>query len=122
MATKPATMPDAAPSEVALPSRSFSTISQAIPAPQVATSVFVAAIAAVLSAAYAEPALKPNQPNHSKPAPSITIVRLCGRIGVFGHPKRLPRMMQTASAAAPALMCTAVPPAKSITSAPPMLS
>ena len=29
----------------------------------------------------AEPALKPNQPNHSRPAPSITSGRLCGRIG-----------------------------------------
>ena len=60
IATRPATMPNAAPSDVAFLSRIFSTISHARPAAQVANKVFVAAIAAVLSAAYAEPALKPN--------------------------------------------------------------
>ncbi len=44
----------------------------------------------------------------------MTSVRLCGRIGSRGHPRRLPSTMHRASAAAPALMCTAVPPAKSI--------
>ena len=31
-------------------------------------------------ASSAEPALKPNQPNHSSEAPIIVIVRLCGGI------------------------------------------
>ena len=44
--------------------------------------------------AVAEPALNPYQPNHSRPAPSITNGRLCGRIGVPGQPLRLPRMMR----------------------------
>ena len=62
----------------------------------------------------AEPALKPNQPNHSSAAPSMTSVRLCGRIGTFPNPRRGPSTRQSASAAAPALMWIAVPPAKSI--------
>src|SRR3546814_1761068 len=62
----------------------------------------------------AEPALRPYQPNHSRPAPSITNGRLCGRNGVFGQPLRLPRIRQSTRPAAPALMWTAVPPAKSI--------
>ena len=69
---------------------------------------------AVLPAASAEPALKPNQPNHSRPAPSMTRVRLCGRIGSFGQPIRLPSTSASARPATPALMWTAVPPAKSI--------
>lgn len=73
------------------------------------------AIAATPLAASAEPALKPNQPNHSSPEPSITSGRLCGRIGSFLKPTRLPSTRQSARPATPALMCTAVPPAKSIT-------
>ena len=67
-------------------------------------------------AASAEPALKPNQPNHSRPAPAMTRVRLCGRIGSRPKPTRLPRTIARARPATPALMCTAVPPAKSIAS------
>ena len=68
----------------------------------------------MLPAETAEPALKPNQPNHSSPAPIMTRVRLCGRIGSRFQPIRRPSTMARASPAAPALMCTAVPPAKSI--------
>ena len=114
MATKPATTPDAAPREVAWPSRMRSVISQLKEAAAVATMVFTQTVAAVVPAAIAEPALKPNQPNHSKPAPIMTSVRLCGRIGSRFQPSRLPRMMARARPAAPALMWTAVPPAKSI--------
>ena len=63
--------------------------------------------------ATAEPALNPNQPNHSRPAPSMTSVRLCGRMGSLPKPIRLPSTSASARPAAPALMCTAVPPAKS---------
>ncbi len=62
-----------------------------------------------------DPALNPNQPNQRSPAPSITRGRLCGRIGSFLKPTRLPMTRITPRAAAPALMCTAVPPAKSMT-------
>ena len=47
----------------------------------VATMVFTQTTEAELLAITAEPALKPNQPNQSRPAPSMTRVRLCGRIG-----------------------------------------
>ncbi len=74
------------------------------------------ATAAALFAAVAEPALKPNQPNHSSAAPIMTSVRLCGFNGrLLGQPMRLPRMMASTSPAMPALMWTAVPPAKSMT-------
>ena len=58
-----------------------------------------------------EPTLKPYQPSHSMPAPSIVSVRLCGRILSLGQLMRLPSSSTSTSAATPALMCTAVPPA-----------
>jgi hypothetical protein len=70
-------------------------------------------VAATSSAATWEPTLKPYQPNHSSPAPSSTSGRLCGFICSRGNPRRLPSTNVSARAAAPALMCTAVPPAKS---------
>src|SRR5882757_238034 len=64
-------------------------------------------------ASNADPALKPNQPNHSIDAPIIVIVRLCGGIGSLPKPTRLPRITAPTRPATPALMCTTVPPAKS---------
>src|ERR671932_1416234 len=115
MATRPDTAPDAAPSEVGCPSRIFSTSSQPRTAAAVATWVLVKASPARPLAARADPALKPNQPNHSRPAPSITNGRLCGLNWAFGQPLRLPSTIASARPAAPALMWTAVPPAKSST-------
>ena len=43
----------------------------------------------------------------------MTNGRLCGRIGSLPKPRRLPSTSTSASAAAPALMWTAVPPARS---------
>ena len=115
IATRPATMPEAAPSEVAWPSRIRSVRSQPSIAAAVATVVMTKVVPAIPPAPIADPALKPYQPNHSSPAPSITKGRLCGRIGDCGQPSRLPRMTaRTRPAIPPALMCTAVPPAKSI--------
>src|ERR1043165_1123914 len=79
IATSPASMPDAAPSDVACPSRIRSVSSQASMAAAVATVVVTKVDPATPLADTAEPALKPYQPNHSKPAPSITKGRLCGR-------------------------------------------
>ena len=62
----------------------------------------------------ADPALNPNQPNHSNPAPSITNGRLCGRNSVVGQPLRLPRTIASIRPATPELIWTAVPPAKSM--------
>src|SRR4051794_35224348 len=96
IATRPATTPDAAPSEVGWPSRMRSVISQPRQAAPVATMVLTHATAAVLPAETADPALKPNQPNHSSPAPSMTRVRLCGRIGSLRQPIRFPMIRANA--------------------------
>ena len=72
IATSPATAPDAAPSPVDFPYLIFSTSIQPSIAVAVAVLVLTQAKPATLSAASSEPALNPNQPNHSRPAPSIT--------------------------------------------------
>ena len=113
MATRPATAPDEAPTRVGLPSRIHSTMIQPSRAAAVATWVLTNATAVVPSTVSSEPALKPNQPNHSRPAPRATNGTLCGCMFSRGQPMRLPSTSATPSAAAPALMCTAVPPAKS---------
>ena len=113
IATSPATAPEAAPTVVGLPSRICSTSSQPSTPAQVATVVVVNARPAMLSAAPSEPALKPYQPNHSNEAPSRTNGTLCGFIGSLRQPTRLPSTSANARPADPALMCTAVPPAKS---------
>ncbi len=122
IATRPATTPEAAPSEVALPSRIFSISSQPSIAAQVATVVFsqtrlvsfrnwLASASGLSPAKTMEPTLKPNQPNHSRPAPIIVSVRLCGFIGSLPKPSRLPSRIASTSPAIPALMWTTVPPA-----------
>src|SRR3954469_17985055 len=112
IATKPVIAPDAAPTPVTWPSLNFSTASQASVAAQVATKVVTMTIEAELPAASAEPPLNAYQPAHSSPAPSRVSGTLCG-LRSWPNMADLPRTMATASAAAPALMCTAVPPAKS---------
>ncbi|MNY41989.1 hypothetical protein D3C86_1768440 [compost metagenome] len=62
-----------------------------------------------------EPMLKPNQPTQSIAAPAMVRLRLCAGIGAFSYPLRLPSIKHAANAATPALICTAVPPAKSST-------
>src|SRR6185295_1977734 len=114
IATRPATMPDAAPKEVGCPSRIFSTSNHASMAVPVATVVVTNVVAAIPPELRAEPALNPYQPNHSRPAPNITNGRLCGRIGEVGQPLRRPSTRHNAKPAAPELIWTAVPPAKSI--------
>src|SRR5947199_393175 len=64
-------------------------------------------------AASAMPALKPNHPTHSKHAPMKLSTRLCGGMGCFGYPVRLPKYSAHTSAETPEEMCTTVPPAKS---------
>src|SRR5438128_4378472 len=90
MATRPATAPDAAPRGVDFPSLTFSTPIQASRAAAVAVLVLRNAWAARLLAPSADPALKPNQPNHRMPAPSTVKGTLCGSIEVPGQPLRLP--------------------------------
>src|SRR6202000_37402 len=114
IATSPATMPEAAPKVVGFPSRMRSVSSQASIAVAVAIVVVMNVEPAEPLELVADPALNPNQPNHSKPAPSITYVTFCGRNSVVGPPLRLPSTIASARPATPELIWTAVPPAKSI--------
>ena len=101
MATRPAMAPEAAPRVVALPSRTRSTISQAATAVDAATWVLMNAMPAEPPALIAEPALNPNQPNHSRAAPSTTSGMLCGRIWSLPKPSRGRSTKANASAEAP---------------------
>src|SRR6201984_617468 len=103
MATSPAPSPEAAPSVVAWPSRIRSVSSQNSMAVAVAIVVVMNVAPAAPLELVAEPALNPYQPNHSKPAPSITNGTLCGRIGVVGQPLRRPRTRHNPRPAAPGL-------------------
>src|SRR6478735_7869344 len=105
MATSPTTAPMQKPSAEAFLPFIISKNIQASPA-----------AAARLLAAVAEPALKPNQPNQSKPVPNNTYGM---RAGLIDSPVictlRLFKTMEPAKAAQPAEICTTVPPAKSNT-------
>ena len=85
-------------------------VTAAIP---VAVFVTVHALTVMPSTITSLPALKPNHPNQSIPAPRTTIGILCGSIGTLPYPRRLPRTKAPANAANPEEMCTTVPPAKS---------
>src|SRR6185295_17183228 len=77
-----------------------------------AVLVTTKALAARPPAETAEPALKPNQPNHSRPAPRTVIGTSCGSM-LSPLTTRRPMRMATISAETPELMWTTVPPAKS---------
>ena len=70
IATSPATAPEQAPRVVAWPALIFSTTSQPSMPAAAARWVLTSACAAMPLAASADPALKPNQPNHRMPVPS----------------------------------------------------
>ena len=61
------------------------------------------------------PALKPNQPTHNNAAPTITIQGACGGCTDWGKPRRGPSIQAASNAETPAVRCTTMPPAKSIT-------
>src|SRR5690349_17133447 len=102
-ATRPTTIAVAAPTAVGLPdriaSRNVHTTSVAAGASMVVTN----ARPAIGLAASALPALNPNQPNQSKPAPSSTSGTLCGTNEDEGYSWRLPTTTAAASAATAAL-------------------
>src|SRR5262245_58061872 len=79
IATRPTTIAVAQPTAVGLPDRMMSSTVQTTSVPIGASIVAVKASAAIPFAATALPALKPNQPNHSTPAPSSVNGTLCGR-------------------------------------------
>src|SRR6478672_10289098 len=116
MATSPTTAPMQKPSAEAFLPFIISKNIQASPAAAAAVFVLANASTARLLAAVAEPALKPNQPNQSKPVPNNTYGM---RAGLIDSPVictlRLFKTMEPAKAAQPAEICTTVPPAKSNT-------
>src|SRR6266704_79059 len=81
MTTSPATAPEQKPSTLGLPLTIHSIIGQTNEATAVASVVVVKALAAITSAATALPALKPYQPTHNMPVPTIHSTMLCGGIG-----------------------------------------
>ncbi len=91
IATSPATQPEMAPSMLGLPASIHSTAIHASVAAAAPKWVATNALVARPLAASALPALKPNQPTHSKAAPIVLITRLCGFIALLGNPIRLPR-------------------------------
>src|ERR1700682_1393568 len=113
MATSPATAPEIAPSALARPFLIHSAALQLSAAAAAAKCVATNALVASEFDASALPALNPNHPTHSKQAPMKLSTRLCGGIGCFGYPVRLPRYSAHTSAETPELICTTVPPAKS---------
>src|SRR5438045_5817511 len=99
--TSPATAPEQNPSTLGLPLVIHSAIGQTKEATAVARVVVVKALAAITSAATALPALKPYQPTHSMPVPTIQSTMLCGGIGSLPKPMRFPSMRQRMSADQP---------------------
>src|SRR5660397_86057 len=71
IATSPATIPVAAPNIVTLPNRRYSISIHASMAAAAEVLVTINADPASCPAASADPALKPNHPNQSKPAPMM---------------------------------------------------
>src|SRR5947209_16518777 len=112
--TRPATAPEQKPSTLGLPRTIHSTIGHTNEATAVAIVVVMKALPATTSAATALPALNPYQPTQSMPVPIEQSTMLCGGIGSFGKPRRLPSMRQRISADQPEDIWTTVPPAKSI--------
>jgi hypothetical protein len=109
-----ATAPEAAPTALGFLSMSQAKISHDIIAAAAAVLVTTKALVATPSAAKLLPALNPNHPNQSNAAPRTTMGTLAGPIGCSGNPILRPMIRAEAKAPAPALMCTTVPPAKSI--------
>src|SRR6478609_5594621 len=112
--TSPATAPEQKPSTLGLPRSAYSSMAHVNEATAVASVVVVNAFAAIPSGASALPALKPYQPTHSRPVPTMQSTMLCGAMISFLNPSRCPRRTQSTSADQPDVMCTTVPPAKSI--------
>src|SRR4029450_3250150 len=105
IATRPATAAVAAPSAVGLPRCIHSIAPQGSVAVDAAVLVFRNASVASGLALKALPALKPNHPAHSRPAPARQSGRLCGAIGSLPKPRRWPSMIAATRAEKPLDMC-----------------
>ncbi len=115
MVARPATTPVTRPTMLARPKRIFSIKAQTMPAVEAEMWVTSRAMAASPLAARALPPLKPYQPTHSMPAPIMVMPGLCGGCRSLGNPSRGPIMAAATRAEMPAVACTTIPPAKSIT-------
>src|SRR5215471_3769300 len=104
IATSPATAPEIAPSALALPFLNHSAALQPNAAAAAPKCVATKALEASPPAASALPALNPNQPTHSRQAPIKLSTRLCGGMGCFGKPTRLPMYSAATSADTPEVM------------------
>ena len=104
MATSPATAPEIPPSTLGFPLRIHSAPAQPIAAAAEAKCVATNALVARLPAPKALPALKPNHPTHSRHAPMKLSTTLCGGMGSFGYPTRLPRYKAQTRAETPDVM------------------
>src|SRR6478672_8074912 len=113
-ATRPATQPDAMPSIEGLPLKIHSANIQDSAAAAVARNELIMASGAPPTASRLEPALKPNQPTHSSEAPIMVMTSEWGGINSLPKPVRLPTTRAPTRPAMPELMCTTVPPAKSM--------
>src|SRR5438874_5513999 len=106
MVARPATAPVTAPEALGFPStHQLIVIHDSIPN-EPPSIVVTNALAAMPFAASALPALKPNQPNHRRPAPSATKGTLCGATFSLEGILRGRKTKTHASAANPALMWT----------------
>src|SRR5487761_2072257 len=106
MTTKPATAPEQKPSTLGLPRKTYSAMAQTNEATAVARVVVVKALAAIPSAPKALPALKPYQPTHNMPVPTMQSTMLCGGIASRPKPRRLPSSKQRINADHPDDMWT----------------
>src|SRR5690242_16923507 len=113
MTTSPATAPEIAPSTVGFPLLSHSMNIHPSVAAAAAKCVFTSAALASPFAASALPALNPNHPTHKSAAPITLSTTLCGGMGTFPYPRRLPMTSAQINAETPDEICTTVPPAKS---------
>src|SRR5688500_8597539 len=111
-ATRPATAPQAAPRTLTLRLWYQLATTQVIVAPPAAVFVTMSALAARPSAASAEPALNPNQPNQRSPAPRTVIGMSCGSMESLVATRR-PISRAATRADTPDAAWTTVPPAKS---------
>src|SRR5205823_2576750 len=100
---RPATIPEATPSTLGLPLKSHSIPAQPRAAAAAEKCVAANALEASAPALTALPALKPNQPTHSKPVPIRLRTTLCGSIGSRGKPTRLPSVSAQTRADTPEL-------------------
>src|SRR5205807_8182818 len=115
MATRPQTAPTEMPTADGFPFRTQSVSIQLTAAAAAARFVTTSAFTATAFAARAPPALKPNQPNHSTDAPSITKGTLLRRLSRRPTPSLRPMTSAAATAETPAAPRTTSPPAKSMT-------